>query len=73
MKAAFAGAITNEDSAIMLGEDEEYERENAKRLAAGQPPLPKFAGGPDEDAYPEIRMSDPATGTRAAELDDQRG
>ncbi|WP_309066910.1 cation:dicarboxylate symporter family transporter [Microbacterium sp.] len=58
MKAAFAGAITNEDSAIMLGADEEFERVNAERIAQGKPPLPKFGGGPFEDEYPEIRMVD---------------
>jgi len=61
MKAAFAGEITNEDSAIMLGYEEEYDQANEERIAHGEKPLPKFAGGPAEGEYPEIRMVGEAT------------
>lgn len=62
MQVAFAGGITNEDSAIMLGEEEAYEETNANRAAYGKQPLPKFAGGPGDGEFPEIRMVGDSTG-----------
>lgn len=57
MKRAFAGEITNEDSARMLGKEEEFAKSEAKRLAAGQEPSPKFGGGHSSEPFPTIELS----------------
>ncbi|WP_313810545.1 cation:dicarboxylate symporter family transporter [Glutamicibacter sp.] len=57
MKRAFAGEITNEDSARMLGREEEWEAMEAKRLAEGGEPSPKFGGGPAPEDLPHIDMA----------------
>lgn len=56
MKRAFAGEITNEDTARMLGREEEFETREAERVAAGEEPSPKFGGGPDPRSLKEIDM-----------------
>ncbi|MGP9783680.1 C4-dicarboxylate transporter DctA [Arthrobacter sp. MYb229] len=56
MKRAFAGEITNEDTARMLGKEEEYEAAELARLASGEKPSPKFGGGPTADDIPEITL-----------------
>ncbi|SJM56866.1 cation:dicarboxylate symporter family transporter [Gulosibacter sp. 10] len=74
MKIAFAGGVTNEDSAIMLGVEDQYAKVNEKRRAEGKPPLPKFAGGPDEHHFPEIRMVGEETrGIRTVDAEDPSG
>ncbi|MFJ2350821.1 cation:dicarboxylate symporter family transporter [Glutamicibacter sp. NPDC087673] len=65
MKRAFAGEITNEDSARMLGRDEEWEAMEAERVANGGQPSPKFGGGPTPEALLKFDMS-PATEAEAA-------
>ncbi|GAA3301453.1 hypothetical protein GCM10017709_13070 [Glutamicibacter nicotianae] len=65
MKRAFAGEITNEDSACMLGRDEEWETIEAERIAQGGQPSPKFGGGPSPDALSKFDMK-PATEAEAA-------
>ncbi|NQD39893.1 cation:dicarboxylase symporter family transporter [Glutamicibacter halophytocola] len=69
MKRAFAGEITNEDTARMLGRDEEWEEMEAERLASGNAPSPKFGGGPTPDALPRIDMQ-PATEAASATPDE---
>lgn len=70
MQVAFAGGVTNEDSAIMLGEEEAYEETNVNRAAYGKQPLPKFAGEPRDGAFSEIQMVEGSTGeTTVEELD----
>ncbi|MGJ3402589.1 cation:dicarboxylate symporter family transporter [Glutamicibacter sp. Je.9.36] len=65
MKRAFAGEITNEDSARMLGRDEEWEALETERVANGGQPSPKFGGGPTPEALLKFDMS-PATEAEAA-------
>ena len=57
MFRAFAGEITNEDSAIMLGEEDGFRIEEELRLSEGGEPSPKFAGGPTRGSTPYIQMS----------------
>ncbi|PQZ88159.1 C4-dicarboxylate transporter DctA [Arthrobacter sp. MYb227] len=57
MLRAFAGEITNEDSALMLGQEEEFLRDEAARMADGEAPAPKFGGGPARDSLPTIGMN----------------
>ena len=57
MVRAFAGEITNEDSAIMLGEEDGFRVEEELRLSEGGEPSPKFAGGPTRGSIPNIQMS----------------
>lgn len=56
MKRAFAGEITNEDTARMLGKEEEFAAAEVSRLAAGEEPSPKFGGGPAADSIPEFEL-----------------
>lgn len=67
MLRAFAGEITNEDSAIMLGQEELFEEQEHERLAEGQGPSPKFGGGPLPGTVPAIALTDvkePPAGSR---------
>lgn len=57
MLRAFAGEITNEDSALMLGQEEEFLRDEAARMAEGEAAAPKFGGGPARDSLPTIGMN----------------
>lgn len=57
MVRAFAGEITNEDSALMLGQEDEFLRDEAARMADGEAPAPKFGGGPARDSLPTIGMN----------------
>lgn len=70
MKRAFAGEITNEDTARMLGRDEEWEEMEAERLASGNAPSPKFGGGPTPDALPRIDMQPAAEAASATPDED---
>ncbi|MFJ3958296.1 cation:dicarboxylate symporter family transporter [Arthrobacter sp. NPDC090010] len=58
MLRAFAGEITNEDSAIMLGQEEVFEEQEHERIAEGQSPSPKFGGGPLASEVPAIALTD---------------
>ncbi len=57
MVRAFAGEITNHDSAIMLGKEEVFEGQELQRLNEGQDPSPKFRGGPNPEEIPQFQMS----------------
>lgn len=59
MRRAFSGEITNEDSAIMLGAESEFAREEARRRSQGLDPSPLFTGGPARSQYPFIVINDP--------------
>lgn len=56
MKRAFAGEITNEDTARMLGREEEFEAAELRRIAEGAQPSPKFGGGPSAEDLPEFEL-----------------
>nr|WP_256370187.1 cation:dicarboxylase symporter family transporter [Glutamicibacter sp. ZJUTW] len=77
MKRAFAGEITNEDPARMLGRDEEWETIEAERIAQGGQPSPKFGGGPSPDALSKFDMkpateAEAAAAARKSHFDDER-
>jgi aerobic C4-dicarboxylate transport protein len=59
MVRAFAGEYTNEDSAILLGKEEEYRRQERLRTRAGEEPSPKFRGGPHVTDFEQIQMARP--------------
>jgi aerobic C4-dicarboxylate transport protein len=60
MLRAFRGEITNHDSAIMLGVEDDFENQELERITGGQEPSPKFRGGPNPGEIPEFQMSRPA-------------
>lgn len=57
MVRAFAGEITNEDSARMLGQEDEFLVDEELRISGGGDPSPKFGGGPRRDSISSIEMS----------------
>jgi aerobic C4-dicarboxylate transport protein len=57
MLRAFRGEITNHDSAIMLGVQDDFENQELERISGGQEPSPKFRGGPNPGEIPEFQMS----------------
>lgn len=54
MQRAFRGDITNEASAVMLGQEEDFAEDEQERAAHGYDPAPVFSGGPSRDQYPVI-------------------
>ena len=54
MIRAFNGEITNHDSAILLGKEEEFEGQELQRLSQGQQPSPQFSGAPARDVVAEL-------------------
>ena len=60
MVRAFRGEITNHDSAIMLGVEDDFEDQELARISGGEAPSPKFRGGPDPEDIPGFQMSPPA-------------
>ncbi|WP_077488988.1 cation:dicarboxylate symporter family transporter [Sinomonas mesophila] len=66
MKRAFDGELTNEDSAILLGREDEFARQEEERAKRGEAPSPKWSGGPYEEDIPEFQMSQHGSG-RAGE------
>jgi aerobic C4-dicarboxylate transport protein len=67
MVRAFRGEITNHDSAIMLGVEDDFEDQELGRISGGHAPSPKFRGGPNPEEIPEFHMRRP---TRAAAAPD---
>ncbi|WP_104173426.1 cation:dicarboxylate symporter family transporter [Arthrobacter sp. Y81] len=60
MVRAFRGEITNHDSAIMLGVEDDFEDQELARISGGETPSPKFRGGPNPEDIPGFQMSQPA-------------
>jgi aerobic C4-dicarboxylate transport protein len=59
MVRAFRGEITNHDSAIMLGVEDDFEDQELERISGGGAPSPKFRGGPNPEDIPGFQMSRP--------------
>jgi aerobic C4-dicarboxylate transport protein len=57
---AFRGEITNHDSAVMLGVEEDFQEQELERISGGGQASPKFRGGPNPDEMPEFQMSRPS-------------
>ncbi|ACL41380.1 sodium:dicarboxylate symporter [Pseudarthrobacter chlorophenolicus A6] len=57
MVRAFKGEITNHDSAVMLGKEEDFQDQELQRISEGQEPSPKFRGGPNPGDIPRFQMS----------------
>jgi aerobic C4-dicarboxylate transport protein len=60
MVRAFRGEITNHDSAVMLGVEEDFQEQELERISGGGQASPKFRGGPSPDEMPEFQMSRPS-------------
>ena len=58
---AFNGEITNHDSAILLGKEEDFEGQELQRLTAGQAPSPKFRGAPTREVVSELPVDTSAS------------
>ena len=58
MVRAFKGEITNHDSAIMLGKEDDFAGPGTRSgISEGQDPSPKFRGGPHPGDIPQFQMS----------------
>ncbi|MHC6593372.1 C4-dicarboxylate transporter DctA [Arthrobacter sp. C152] len=57
MLRAFKGEITNHDSAILLGKEEDFEGQELQRLSAGEDPSPKFRGAPAPEMVTEFPVA----------------
>jgi aerobic C4-dicarboxylate transport protein len=60
MVRAFRGEITNHDSAVMLGVEENFQEQELERISRGGQASPKFRGGPNPGEMPEFQMSRPS-------------
>ena len=60
MVRAFRGEITNHDSAVMLGVEEDFQEQELERISGGGQASPKFRGGPNPGEMPEFQMSRPS-------------
>ena len=60
MLRTFRGEITNHDSAVMLGVEEDFQDQELERISKGGQASPKFRGGPTPGEMPEFEMSRPS-------------